>query len=227
MIEKTFSKDYHVKKVKNFLTEEERTLLSNYTVSFHRNNNKFGKWDAGQTKSGVTSNYADPITDALLRAKIKRMNKETNLSCLPTYSFWRCYTWGDELKKHNDRPSCEISVTVHVGSDGTEWPIFIEGKPVELQPGDAVLYMGFDHDHWREKFKGDWYSQIFLHYVNANGRFKEYFMDGREYYGYDGGVTHKNVRCEYIEKVMGDPKHKDHAYIRNRLKEDQQQKGGV
>ncbi len=196
MIEKTFSKDYHVKKVKNFLTEEERTLLSNYTVSFHRNNNKFGKWDAGQTKSGVTSNYADPITDALLRAKIKRMNKETNLSCLPTYSFWRCYTWGDELKKHNDRPSCEISVTVHVGSDGTEWPIFIEGKPVELQPGDAVLYMGFDHDHWREKFRGDWYSQIFLHYVNAKGRFKEYFMDGREYYGYDGGVTHKKLKCK-------------------------------
>ena len=226
MIEKTFSRDYHVKKVKNFLTEDERTLLANYTVSFHRNNNKFGKWDAGQTKSGVTSNYADPITDALLRAKIKRMNKETNLNCLPTYSFWRCYTWGDELKKHNDRPSCEISVTVHVGSDGTEWPIFIEGNPVELQPGDAVLYMGFDHDHWREKFKGDWYSQIFLHYVNANGRFKEYFMDGREYYGYDGGTTHKNVRCEYIEKVMADPKHKDHAYVKNRLKEDQQ-KGGV
>ena len=215
---KEFGKDFHLKKVKNFLSEDERKLLEYYTIFFHRNNNKNSKWDVGQVKTGVTSNYADTVTDALLKSKIARMNSETNLRCLPTYSFWRCYTWGDELVKHSDRPSCEISVTVHVGSDGTKWPIYVQGKPVELDPGDAVLYMGFDHEHWREKFTGDWYSQIFLHYVNANGRFPEYHMDGRDFYGLNEGSSHSKVRCNYIDKVINDPSHKDYAYVMDRLK---------
>jgi hypothetical protein len=35
---------------------------------------------------------------------------------LPTYSYARIYANGDELKKHRDRPACEVSVTLHLGS---------------------------------------------------------------------------------------------------------------
>ena len=35
------------------------------------------------------------------------------------------YKQGDELKRHKDRPSCEISTTLNLGGD--PWPIFIDG----------------------------------------------------------------------------------------------------
>ena len=67
---KKFGKDFNLKKVKNFLSEDERKLLEYYTIFFHRNNNKHAAWDGGQVRSGATSNYADTVTDALLKSKV-------------------------------------------------------------------------------------------------------------------------------------------------------------
>ena len=89
------------------------------------------------------------------------------------------------LEKHKDRPSCEISVTIMIDSDKTKWPIYIEGNAVELESGDAVVYLGCDLDHWRNEFLGDYHVQSFLHYVDKNGPNKEWFMDKRPLYGLD------------------------------------------
>jgi hypothetical protein len=93
------------------------------------------------------------------------------------------YTKYSELLKHVDRPSCEISVTVNIGSDGTSWPIYIKGNPVNLKPGEAVIYLGCELPHWRESFKGDWCAQVFLHYVDKNGKNKEWAYDKRSTLG--------------------------------------------
>ena len=46
------------------------------------------------------------------------MQKETGLDLCPTYSYARLYKKdGDELKRHKDRPSCEISTTINLGGD--------------------------------------------------------------------------------------------------------------
>ena len=93
---------------------------------------------------------------------------------LPTYSYARIYAKEEELKKHKDRHACEVSVTLHLGSDGTEWPIYFT-KPdgtkssVKLKPGQAVVYLGMISEHWRTKFKGNHYGQVFLHYVKSRG----------------------------------------------------------
>ena len=128
--------------------------------------------------------------ESLLLTKSDLMEKETNLKLYPTYSYWRMYTKFAELKKHTDRPSCEISVTVMIGSDGTPWPIFIGGKEIELNDGDAVIYLGCEISHWREEFKGDWQAQVFLHYVDAEGVNKEFNRDKRLIWGteYPGDV---------------------------------------
>ena len=99
--------------------------------------------------------------------KLDLMQKETGLELLPTYAFWRMYTINADLKKHKDRESCEISATVMLGSDGTPWPIFIGGTEINLEPGDAAIYLGCEVEHWREEFKGDWHTQTFLHYVDT------------------------------------------------------------
>ena len=112
------------------------------------------------------------------------MEKETGLELLPTYAFWRMYSNLAELRKHKDRPSCEISITVMIGSDGShEWPIFVDGVEVNLKPGDGVIYLGCELEHWREIFKGDWHAQVFMHYVDKNGPNKDFYMDKRPLYG--------------------------------------------
>lgn len=174
-------KDFKYKLIKNFLIEEEIKLLSSYCRIKHRiNNNSF---DFNQNNNGDTYFYADPIMESLMINKINLMEKETGLELSPTYAFWRMYTMFADLKKHVDREACEISVTVMIGSDGTPWPIFINGNEVQLVPGDAVIYLGCELEHWREEFKGDWHAQTFLHYVDKNGSNKEWFKDKRLIYG--------------------------------------------
>lgn len=92
---------------------------------------------------------------------------------LPTYSYSRLYSNGDILKKHKDRPACEISVTVQLGrSHHYAWPIYAEGQPFYLAEGDGVVYRGCDVEHWRDVCAGPtgYYSgQAFFHFVRAKG----------------------------------------------------------
>jgi hypothetical protein len=169
------------KVIKNFLCDEEIKLLTDYCRIKHRLN--IHEFDFIQNNNADTSFYGDPIMESLMINKLEKMQKETSLKLLPTYSYWRMYTVNSDLKKHKDRNSCEISVTVMINSDETKWPIFIENNEILLNPGDAVIYLGCELEHWREKFIGDWQAQVFLHYVNENGPNREWFRDKRPYYG--------------------------------------------
>ena len=173
------NKGYKV--IKNFLTKEEIDLLTHYTRMKHRVN--FTDFEFVQSDQGDTMYYGDPATDSLMVNKHKLMEKETGLQLLPTYSFWRMYSYLADLKKHTDRPACEISVTVKINSCGVKWPIFIGGTEIDLENGDGVIYKGCDVEHWREEFQGDWHAQTFLHYVNKNGPHKEWHKDKRPLYG--------------------------------------------
>jgi hypothetical protein len=107
----------------------------------------------------------------------QKTNEVTNLieeQVLPTYTYARIYKNGEVLARHRDRPACEISLTVNIGSDAP-WGISIQ-KPsgdettLNLNSGDAMLYLGCVADHWRDKpFTGQNYSQVFLHYVRSGG----------------------------------------------------------
>lgn len=101
---------------------------------------------------------------------------------LPTYSYARMYKNGDELVPHKDRPACEISITLHLGSDGVEWPIYFtkpDGNVVgaNLHPGQAIIYLGCVSEHWRNVYEGDDYAQVFLHYVRSRGPNGKYYFD--------------------------------------------------
>ena len=177
----TLKKDFKYKIIKNFLTEEERKLLKNYTKMFHMNNVE--DFDFKQNLNGDTCKYSDYLMESLMITKLHKVEKESNLELIPTYSFWRCYTKLADLKKHKDRPSCEVSVTCQIDSDGTDWPIYINGEPINLKNGDAALYWGTNVEHWRNEFVGDYHIQAFLHYVDKNGSYKDYAKDKRIIYG--------------------------------------------
>ena len=48
----------------------------------------------------------------------------TGLKLYPAYTYARIYKKGDELKRHKDRFSCEISTTMNLAGDN--WPIYLE-----------------------------------------------------------------------------------------------------
>jgi len=141
--------------------------------------NLFGGFGDEQIQDSY-NHYGDVAMDCLLPKLKLLMEEKTKLKLTPTYSYMRIYKKGDELKKHTDRESCEISATLNLSGD--KWPIFIEGNAISLSVGDMVIYKGCELEHWREPFKGDTCVQVFLHYNKTNGKFENKF-DGRDFLG--------------------------------------------
>ena len=152
-----------------------------YSNNWTYENGMLGTWKDEQIPN-TYSIYGDPAFDTLLMKILPVMQKETGLDVVPTYSYARIYKRGDVLKKHKDRPSCEISTTLNLGGD--PWPIFLEGKQVDLNIGDMLIYEGCKLEHWRDEFEGEHCGQVFLHYNDVNGQFKDInIFDGRDKLG--------------------------------------------
>ena len=196
--------------IKNAISYELANFIYNYfllkkdAVEFMYKNNinyespLLGTWTDKQVPN-TYSHYADMVMETLLMKVLPIMKKETGLELIPTYSYARVYKKGDILRRHKDRPSCEISTTLNLGGD--PWPIFIDGtgadsvideykqihKPnapegtkVLLEVGDMLVYSGCELEHWREPFEGNLCGQVFLHYNHVNGPFAGTNMfDGR------------------------------------------------
>jgi len=136
---------------------------------------------------GSTIEYGSPLMSVLSRKVKPILEKETGLQLCPTYNFTRLYTSGMSLDRHTDRPSCEISATVCLDYDADyRWPIFCKDRygkehSIEMEVGDMVIYRGCDVEHWREKFKGSWHLQTFIHYVDKSGPYyPQHAYDSRE-----------------------------------------------
>ena len=123
-------------------------------------NADYGVWNDEQVPE-TYSHYSDIVMETLLEKLAEPMSKETELELIPTYSYARIYKKGDVLKRHKDRYSCEVSMTMNLGGDA--WPIYLEpsgetdkeGVKIDLEPGDALIYRGCEVEHWREAFEGD------------------------------------------------------------------------
>ena len=157
-----------------FLTKRQvaRTFFDDRYISPF--NNDWGVWNDPQVPE-TYSHYSDIAMETLLEKLTEPMSKETGLNLIPTYSYARIYKKGDVLKRHKDRYSCEVSMTMNLGGD--PWPIYLEpsgetdkeGVKIDLEPGDALIYRGCEVEHWREVFEGENCGQVFLHYNDASG----------------------------------------------------------
>ena len=118
------------------------------------------------------SQYSNIAMETLMLKCQPKMEEVTGLKLYPAYTYARIYKKGDELKRHKDRFSCEISTTMNLA--GNDWPIYLEpsgetgkkGIKVDLKQGDMLVYSGCELEHWRNKFKGKECVQVFLHYNN-------------------------------------------------------------
>ena len=204
VIKKAISKEMADFIYKYFLLKRQtvRTLLDTKYISPFTN--YLGTWSDEQVPN-TYSHYADTAMEVLLAGLLPLMKKETNLNLIPTYSYARIYKKGDILKRHKDRPSCEISTTLNLGGD--PWPIYLspnenvgiaeveggekgitassnaKGIKIDLNPGDMLIYSGCVLEHWREKFDGDDCGQVFLHYNNVDTQGLNNKFDGRLHLG--------------------------------------------
>jgi hypothetical protein len=86
--------------------------------------------------------YADRLMETLLVKTIDVMQKKTGLKLVPTYSYTRLYRNGNILKRHKDRPSCEISTTLCLGGD--HWPIYLDptGENTVIDEYNGIIKPG-------------------------------------------------------------------------------------
>jgi len=123
------------------------------------------------------------------------IEQTTGEELIPTYAYARLYSNGDVLKKHTDRPACEVSITIQLGrSHHYAWPIYMGGKRLDLGEGDGVIYPGCDIEHWRDACDGPegYYSgQVFLHFVRKHGKYTSEAGDStvRDNYSYGKNRT--------------------------------------
>ena len=138
---------------------------------------------------GSLARYNHPQYKTIHTSVGKKLEEVLGRNLYNTYYYDRFYFPGQQLKKHTDRPACEISVSIHISTNlKEEWPIWIktpagEEHSVMLKPGDGVIYKGCERPHWRDampgsnqgkklfgKNQGVYYHQIFMHYVLADGQ---------------------------------------------------------
>jgi len=177
--------------VKNVITKETAIILDQtfqilrdciYHVSGTPFDDKTAHGDDQIPQSFSRHGY--PCFEALMVLVQPIIEKATGLRLLPTYTYARIYYEGAELKKHTDRPSCQISATMTLATDGTDWPIYmrnLKGKENQLNlgVGDMCIYRGMDLEHWREPYTGQRQTQVFMHYVDADGPYAEWQFDKR------------------------------------------------
>jgi len=196
------TKKYHV--IRGAISKELANFIFNYmmlqrdAVDFLMKHNKVNPANpfmgvrVDPQAPGCYAKYGDWVMETLLQYVRPIMKAKTGMDLIPTYSYTRLYEKGNKLKRHKDRPSCEVSTTLHLG--GEVWPIFLDpsggnyvidefkeihkpGAPkgirVDLKIGDMLIYAGCELEHWRETFQGNICSQVFLHYNHANGPFAQ------------------------------------------------------
>lgn len=151
----------------------------------------------------------DALFESLLFTLLPIMEKSTKLSLCPTYSFCRIYRPGMELRRHVDRESCEISVTICFGysydDQKYKWPIkIIDGETkdevaVTQVPGDGLIYRGCELQHWRDKLDvsdNNYQVQAFFHFID---KFGPHYPK----YAYEGGDRKKVKKIDRI--LRGNP----------------------
>jgi hypothetical protein len=207
--------------LRNFIPADTTLLLYHYCLNqtlaidykiFNDNKCYDPDWDGKFSDAqapGAYSRYGDPLMDSLLYLCLDKIKDNTGLELNPNYSYWRLYQHGNVLKRHIDRPSCEISTTLCLGYNVSNvdqdmypdytWPIWVKSNnteiPIDLRPGDMLIYRGCDIDHWREKYLGLNHAQVFLHFSDANGPYKN-INDGRPRLGLPKKVGNGDVNHE-------------------------------
>lgn len=187
------SKQYHI--IRGFLTKEE----------IEHCNRRFDLYlERGILYADDTSIYScGTMFDDYCESKRHIVEEAFGKKFYSNYGYGRQYVKDEFLPLHVDRNGCEITMTIAINKSEPydNWPIYYHtaSRPshesydlmtlpdnlknvneVILEPGDALVYYGMTVPHWRHPLHYDWHRQVFLHYVEQDGKYKDWKWHKRE-----------------------------------------------
>jgi len=190
--------------IKEFLPKQILNLVYSYSIIKFSNKKKF---EIDSQTNSLISEHGDFLMETLMDMSTPVVEQNVGKKLFPTYSFFRIYDKGSDLKVHTDRESCEYTVALCLGADPVDQPyeIFV-GEEDEssdykyyddkknfnryridykfpMLPNNAVIFKGMEKIHWREICTHDHFMTVFLHYVDQEGPYKEFRFDKREMLG--------------------------------------------
>ena len=155
---------------------------------------------------GTFAKYGDPIFDTLLDLNKERISKIVGKKLFPQYTYHRLYIKGVPLIKHRDRPGSGIAISMCLGYDVSNvkknynWPLYISGIPLHMNPGDVVIYRG-ELEHWRENFLGIDQAQLFLFYSEKSDSY-DFKFDGRPILGMPGNFKSEESINHHVQDYL-------------------------
>lgn len=187
--------------IKEFLPPEILNIAYSYSLIKYQNP-EFISLD-NQSGSLIKENN-DFLMETLLDMSTPVVEQNVGKKLFPTYSFFRIYDKGSDLKVHTDRDSCEFTVALCLGADPIDKPydLFVGEKDdtsdykyynsnpkkwekfridhkFSMLPNNAIIFKGIEKIHWREYCEHDHFITVFLHYVDQEGPYKEFKFDKR------------------------------------------------
>ena len=167
--------------------------------------------DLSDLEENTFARYAPLMFETLMVKLNPLVAKEWGHELVPVYSYARIYYKGSQLKKHFDRPSSEVSVSVAISKEPEyNWPIYIKNEDgveheINLDVGDIVIYSGRRHEHWRNPYEGNKIVQAFLQYVEADGPYSYLKWDTKPALGLPAEFVRQEIKDEVqnVKDVLG------------------------
>lgn len=165
--------------VENVVHEDMLKLLQNYYRTTITNN----VFDLGDKQSKRYKANNEPFSRFLHYEILPLIERIVDKKLRPTYTYLSAYIKDSDLPAHTDREDCEYTVSFLVSKD-TDWPIYLhkekqkqkykgrigynpdvkECECITSGENGIIMFCGTDHLHFREKFDGDIYDVLLLHY---------------------------------------------------------------
>lgn len=122
--------------------------------------------------------YREPMSSLLHEQMSPFISDVTGRTTRPSYSYFGIYLPGAILHKHKDRPQCQWNLSL-VWDTRPErprdaaWPLYLDiggvTHEIKLGMGDALLYRGTEHFHWRERQPPRSHTTAtFFHFVGSS-----------------------------------------------------------
>lgn len=165
------------KVIRGFLSAEE---CDAYAARFRQDCTE--EYETQDIAGNCKGSHQHPPAQLFLVNKNAELSEYIGEDLLPTYSYTRSYGPNGFLDPHTDRAACEISVTVHLDGD-EDWDFQIvnvndEIDTITLEKGDCIIFDGVNFVHNRVgEYTGEEYTQLFLHYVFAEGEYQAEIFD--------------------------------------------------
>lgn len=156
-----------VKVIKNFFSKDMMDLLKLQVDQFKTGD--FAYIQEDREKFFRKAAHNPDLFRALHILMEKRANELFPEKVKPSYCFVSMY---DDARSicplHTDRPQCKYTIDLCINQNFV-WPIYISDTRYSLEIGDAVIYSGTDHPHYRDQIgENNFCDLAFFHFVPEN-----------------------------------------------------------